>query len=117
MVVALAVSAAVLSVALVSGENPFGGLAVVAAIVLMAGLSVSMIRSGLWATITIAALLLLGAGGSIAVCVWTHDGSMSEDLGECLSWLAVLVPLIPVVAVIAAATAFGLVRRGRWAAR
>ncbi len=117
VIVALAISAAVLSVALVSGENPFGGLALVAAVVLLGGLAVSMIRSGLWATLAVAGLLLLGAGGSLVVCLWSHDGPWTGDLRECLSWASVLVPLIPVVVVILAATALGLVRRRRWAAR
>jgi patatin-related protein len=117
VIVALAVSAAVLSVALVSGENPFGGLAVVAAVVLIGGLLVSMIRSGVAATLAVAGLLLAGAVASVIVCVWSHDGPWTGDLRECLSWSSALVPLIPVVVLIVAATALGLVRRGRWAAR
>ena len=117
VIVALAVSAAVLSVALVSGENPFGGLAVVAAVVLIGGVLVSMIRSGLRATVAVLLMLLAGAVGSVIVCVWRHDGPWTGDLGECLSWSSALVPLIPVVVLIFAATLLGLVKRGRWAAR
>jgi patatin-related protein len=116
VIVALALSAAVLSVALVSGENPFGGLAVVAAVVLIGGLLVSMVRSGVLATLAVAGLLLAGVVGSVIVCVWSHDGPWTGDLRECLSWSSALVPLIPVVVLIAAAVLLGLVRRGRWAA-
>lgn len=117
VIVALAVSASVLSVALVSGENPFGGLAVVAAVVLIGGVLVSMIRSGLRATVAVVLMFLAGAVGSVIVCVWRHDGPWTGDLGECLSWSSALVPLIPVVVLIVAATLLGLVRRGGWAAR
>jgi hypothetical protein len=117
VIVALAVSAAVLTVPLVSGENPFGALLLVAAVVLVGGFAVSMIRSGLIAALVVAGFVIAGAAGAVAVCVSTHDRPWLSALRECLSWASVLVPLIPVVVVIFGATLFGLVRRGRWAAR
>ena len=69
------------------------------------------------ATLAVAFFLLLGILGSLGVCIWSHDGSFSDNLGECLSWASVLVPLIPVVVLVLAAVALGLVRRGRWAVR
>ena len=109
----LATAGAVLAVRVETNGEAFAGLTTVAAVVLIAGFLLALIRSGWIAVLLLVVFAFLAAG----LCLYAHWGSDEGAWDACFGWLPDLAPALPIVGIVLVAMLFGVLHKPRWFSR
>jgi hypothetical protein len=107
----LAIAGTIIAIPLATGTGSWGGLTTLAAIVLVGGFILALVRSG-WVILAILAVAI-AVGATLALTVLGDDGDSAWQ--RLFGWVPDVAPAIPVAVVVAIAILFGLVRKPHWA--